>query len=188
MNEEDFKKFNDLILQLASQFFVWEYLYIENQKNISAYNLRSHFWTPVLRALFDDFLLLLANIFDNKDDRILSVYKLLESTQDKNKKDSLLSEIRKHDVIIKQIITWRCNILAHKNASFVQNPDQLAKKFPIYHNDAKDLLNLLVRVIQEIAPNDGEYYKFYEEVKNHCIKDTQFILDNGLRINEQKID
>ena len=189
MNEDYFRKFNDLIIRLTSQFFVWEYLHIQNKKNIPAYNLRGHFWTPVLLSLFDDFLLLLANIFDKKNPKVLSVYKLLDKLQDENKKKSLMSEINKHESIIKNLKPWRGNCLAHKNIYFLSNPDQIGKKFPIHHPEVKKLINLLIKIIHETSVNfgvldDRNYYEFYEKVKNQCTKDCQFVLDNGLKKNK----
>jgi len=103
MNREYFKQFNGLISQLTHQFFVWEYL--QNPKNNHAYNMRSCFWWPVIYALFDNFLLLLINTFDDKDKRVLSVYTFLSNLTNEDKKITLLKEVKneKYKNVLKQL-------------------------------------------------------------------------------------
>ena len=184
MNSNHFKEFNGLIRQLTNQFFVWEYL--QNPKNNHAYKMRDNFWRTVIFSLFDDFLLLLINVFD-KDNKVLSIYTFLAKLQDNEKKQILLKEIEdeKYKNILKQLTIWRGNYLAHKNLYFILNPQELEEEFPVKHAEVKNLINLLIKIIQETNQsfnplNVTNYFEYYEEAKNHCIKDTQFVIDHGL--------
>jgi len=191
MNKNYFVQFNGLILQLTHQFFVWEYL--QNPKNSHAYNMRGHFWRPVMDALFDDFLLLLINILDPKRKRVLSVYTFLSNLQNDDKELTLLKEIKneKYKDVLNQLTKWRGNYLAHKNVYFISNPKELGQKFPIKHKDVKKLIYLLIKIIQETnkifnKQDITNYYEYYKGLKNRCIEQTQFVIDNGLDTPEYK--
>jgi len=128
---------------MASQFFIWRRLHRTEYK--SAYDARGYFWAPVITTLQHAFLLNLANIFDEKDKSVLSVFTFLEELKDRTKKQKLIDLIHsaKYENAIKRLSQWRNNMLAHKNVHFVLNWKEVTARFPFTGEEIENLLELL---------------------------------------------
>jgi hypothetical protein len=184
MKQQFFKTFNDLIFQIAHQFYTWKYL--QNSQNNTGYNARSHFWITTISSMQNGFLLNLANIFD-KDDRYLSVFSLLDELNNKEVIDEIKSLIneKKYDNAKKALTIWRNNYLAHKKFEFVMDPKKLAEKFPCKYGEIEAIIDLLIYISDKTKryldnKNATCYIDYYKELNEQCIKDTQFVLEHGL--------
>ncbi|MFA7685280.1 MAG: hypothetical protein WCX95_00585 [Candidatus Gracilibacteria bacterium] len=191
MSKNTFKGFNDLVFQIAHQFYTWKYL--QKSENSQAYNMRSAFWITTITTLQSSYLLNLANIFDENDARVLSVYTFIDELMDNSKKASLLSKIKnnKCENILKKLMQWRNNYLAHKNKYFTLNPSELTTKFPFKYGEIETVLSLLSEILEETKwefdpKNATDYKKYYEEVECRCIEHTKFVLNYGLHTQGYK--
>lgn len=185
MNEKIFKRLHYLVFQIMHQFFIWRHL--RRPEYNRAYSDRKHFWKTVIIALYEAFLLNLANIFDEKDQRVLSVFTFLEGLKDGTKKQTLIDLVHstKYQNALKRLIQWRHNMLAHKNMRFVLNPKELTEKFPVTYEEIETLLELLLKVLNETKrdfdPKDATNYSaYYRIVDEECKGHTDFVLNNGL--------
>lgn len=185
MSKKIFKRLSYLVFQIMHQFFVWRHL--QRPEYDSAYKDRKHFWTTVIIALYEAFLLNLANIFDEKDKRVLSVYTFLEKLKDKTKRQTLVDLVHsaKYENALKRLSQWRNNMLAHKNMHFVLNPKELTARFPFTYEEIENLLELLLVILsqtkRDFDPKDATNYSaYYRKVDEDCKDHTDFVLNNGL--------
>lgn len=183
--EDIFKAFNDLIFQIAHQFYIWRYL--QKPENNSGYNMRANFWVTILSSLQYDFLLNLANIFDENDKRVLSIYTYLNEISMEGVSQDFLLKIKdlKYLNVLKGLVQWRNNYLAHKNIYFTINTEELGSKFPFKYEEIELLLNFLIEILEltkkffnELEATDFNWY--YKDLEKKCIFNTQFVLENGL--------
>jgi hypothetical protein len=191
MTENIFRKFNALIFQAVHQFYVWRHL--QRTENNSAYNARGHFWATVITTLHQAFLLNLANIFDEKDNRVLSVFTFLDHLKNHSRKQTLLDLIHspKYENALKRLSQWRNNMLAHKNMRFVLNPKKLSTKFPFTYEEIENLLELLTEILNQTTRdfdprNATDYSAYYRRLDEDCRGHTDFVLNNGLHTEAYK--
>jgi len=185
MTDNIFRKFNDLVLQVMLQFYVWKHL--QHSENNSAYNARGYFWVTVITTLHQAFLLNLASFFD-PDKRVLSAVTFLDHLKDPSQKQTLLSLIHSPEYkdSINRLIKWRNNMLAHKNMDFVLNPEKLPSKFPITYEEMENLMKLLIKILDETKrvfnPRDATNYSdYYKMIEDGCREHVNFVLNNGLK-------
>ena len=185
MTENIFRNFNDLVLQMVHQFFIWQHL--QRSEYNSAYNARRHYWVPVITTLQHAFLLNLANIFGEKDKRILSVFTFLDKLKDKSKKERLIEVLHgtRYKNAIERLCQWRNNFLAHKNMHFVLNPKELTRKFPFTYTEIQNTFELLTEILNETKRdfdprNATDYSDYYRMLNDNCREHTDFVLNNGL--------
>jgi hypothetical protein len=191
MTENIFRKFNDLIFQAVHQFYVWRHL--QRTENNNAYNARGHFWVTVIATLHQAFLLNLANIFDEKDQRVLSVFTFLDHLKYPARKQTLLDLVHspKYENALKRLSQWRNNMLAHKNMRFVLNPKELSTRFPFTYEEIENLLELLTEVLNQTKRdfdprNATGYSAYYRRLDDGCREHTDFVLNNGLHTEAYK--
>ena len=176
--EKCFENFHNLVYSITNNFFIWKYL--QNSDNNSWFNVRSRFWWPVITNLQKEFLLELANVFDN-DKRVFTIHSYLDFLSTKRKaayKQTLERPLYKR--LIKNLMARRWNYSAHRNEYFLNNLSELTKKFPIKYWEIERLLMFLVKVMNVTKKTFEKrdvtnYINNYSILKERTNHDTEFV-------------
>ncbi|MDD4530767.1 MAG: hypothetical protein PHO80_04445, partial [Candidatus Gracilibacteria bacterium] len=117
-NKEDFskisKKFFDLLCETFGNYYLWERIreFINSKSETANFidERYKEFFVPVLFALQDKYMLLLANLLDSekedKDKKVISIYELLLFVGENDRKiiDLKLEKLNKEK---KKLSKWR---------------------------------------------------------------------------------
>jgi len=160
--EKNINKIRNYISNIFNGFNVWKSLQKAEYNKI--YNKDKYFWGTVIHSLQSEFLLGLAKLFEERNQNdILSIFYLLDFLPEGTEKEEIKNEISNFDGVIKNLIIWRNNILAHHNVFFALNPQELFKKFPIKNEKIEGLMKLLEKVlgmIHSAKTKTGQIYTF----------------------------
>lgn len=188
MSKIYFEAYGGLIFQLVHQFYISSYL-LESQKlenNSSIFNTIAYSQT-VISSLQQSFLLNITNLFDDRDKRSFSIYSLLQQSKNAILIKDINKEIEnKFRNTIEFLKGWRDKFLAHKEVEFVINRSLLYSEFPIDDLELEKMMQFLINLLDLIKKdfdtnNSKNYVEYYDFLKKNCIRDTKFILENGLR-------
>lgn len=185
--EENIRKVRNYTSNIFNEFNIWKSLQRLEYNEI--YNKNKYFWGAVIYSLQAGFLLELVKVFENRKKKdVLSIYYLLDYLLEGQEKEEIIKELNNHYSIIKNLIIWRNNILAHHNIFFAHNPQELFKRFPVKNNEIEKLINLLEKtlgMIHSIGTKTGQVYSF-KLIREESQRDTKDII-NRLVMSYKKI-
>jgi len=134
------------ILNIFNGFTVWKSL--KKSEYNKLYNEYKYFWGIVIYSLQVEFLLGTAKLFEKRaKNDVFSIFYLLDSLPKSKEKEKVEEEINTFNRVIKNLIIWRHNMLAHHNIFFTLNPGELFKKFPIKEDEMENLVGLLEKIL-----------------------------------------
>ncbi len=124
-HEKETNVLHELLKQAHYVFYVWKAL--QNEKYNSIYATNHFFWRATLDSLQNEWLMLLAKVYENsshsKSGKVLSVYYLLDKQKDSIRAQKAKVILDEHKETIENICILRSNRLAHTN----QTHDGLTK-------------------------------------------------------------
>lgn len=157
-----FEKLYNRITEAIVVFNVWKGL--QNKEFEPTFKKNNNFWLAVLRSLEDNYLTLLAKIFEkskySEQNKIISVYSVIKYQSDTERAAKARLILDKNQKVIKNIQILRHNKLAHDNASFAFNPSIVLEKFPIKYGEIEDLLKISNELLSALNPDSGHGYLF----------------------------
>jgi len=158
--KERFDRLYSNLLGACDNFYSWKGL--QNKDYELIYDQAKYFWSAVLIALQNEWLLSLAKCFEDsrhsENDRVISVYSLLQHHPDPSRKGQAENLLKKHDKVIKSISRLRDHQLAHLNAGHLAAPSILLQKFPIVYGEVEDLFNDFPNLFSLLNPQPGVGY------------------------------
>jgi len=158
--KERFEKLYNQITEIIVIFNVWKGL--QNKEFESTFSENNYFWSAVLHSLEDNYLTLLAKIFEkskhSERNKIISVYSVINYQSDMERAKKARKIINKNKNVIENIQILRHNKLAHNNANFASNPSVVLEKFPIKYKEIKDLLEISSELLSALNPDSGHGY------------------------------
>ena len=157
---ERFDRLYSNLLGACDNFYSWKGL--QNKDYQPTYNRAKYFWSAVLVALQNEWLIGLAKCFEESrysaSDKVISVYALLRHHPDADRKKETESLVKKHHPVIASISRLRDHQLAHLNAEHLAAPSVLLQKFPINYGEVEDLINDFPRLFTLLNPEPGNWY------------------------------
>lgn len=165
------KRFDQLyktLLWVSATFYSWKGL--QNAQYESTYNQEKTFWSVVLSALQDEWLISLAKCFEDsrfsKRNKVVSVYALLQYHPDPIRARKAGSLLQKHKAVLFNISQLRHRQLAHLNAEHLANPKALLRGHPIVYGHVEALLQEFPELISLLNPESGIGYSLGGFVKD----------------------
>lgn len=164
MNATEYKKRFDTLyhylLEIYATFYSWKSL--QDERYELFYDEAKYFWSAVLIALQNEWLLNLAKCFEDsnfaKHDIVISVQALLKHHPDSSRATQVVAILNNHQAVINGILRLRDHQLAHFNADHLSDPKKLLERFPIPFSDVEDLLAQFPELISLMNPASGIGY------------------------------
>ena len=186
MNKSEYtRRFDRLyhhLLETCSAFYSWKGL--QNKDFEPIYDKAKYFWSSVLIALQNEWLINLAKCFENstysEKNKVVSVYALLKHHPDAIRSKMAMEIIEKHKNVISHVQILRHNQLAHLNANHLANPKKLLEKFPIKFGDIEDLISSFPELLSLLNPETGHGYQLInyteepEREAKHTMSEIQY--------------
>lgn len=158
--KERFEHLHHFLLEICNAYHSWKGLQDKTYEPI--YDQGKYFWSAVLIALQNEWLLNIAKCFEDssRSDRnqVISVYALLKHYPDKDRQEKVREFLGKHKKVITHIQRVRDNQLVHLNAKYLANPKKLIEQFPIVYGEVEDLLSGFPELISLLNPQSGVGY------------------------------
>ncbi len=160
--KERFDKLYGRISEAVLLFNVWKGL--QNKEFESTFKENNNFWLAVLYSIENNYLTLLAKIFEeskfSEQNKIISVYSVINYQLDTKRAMKAKSILDKNQKVIKNIKILRNHKLAHENASFASDPSAILEKYPIKYGEIEDLLEISNELLSALNPDFGHGYQF----------------------------
>ncbi len=203
MRDKDFSKisknFLDLLCETFWNYYLWERIreFINSKSETANFidERYKEFFVPVLFALQDKYMLLLANLLDsekeNKDKKVISIYELLLFVGENDRKiiDLKLEKLNEEK---KKLSKWRNKYIAHKDYTlWIKGYNDFTKKYHLNFTDLYNMMLILWEVYDDIIYivdknpwNDFSDIKdSYEVWFNKLINDIKYFIP----VNEDEI-
>lgn len=175
---ESVVKTRNCISTIFNRFYVWKTL--QNNDYSDIYKKDNGFWVAVIDCLKDGFLIELAKIFEENNERndVLSITYLIKLIPEGIKKEEIKSELKKYDKTIINLKKWRDKILAHRERKYILNSGKISSKYPLKNNEIESLMKLLEKIlgmIETTKTGKGIVYCF-REIERESQTDTNNIV------------
>lgn len=177
MNENDeviskhLEKATDYISHIYNSFHLYKALYESRFQYIDIYNNYKYFWQVTIASLQGYMILEISKLFDpsKKNNKVLSLYSLLEHVPEGEKKDEIRKEINKNLPFVKNLRKWRHKLIAHHDKYVVFNTNNFCQDYPISLKEVEELLksieNIIWMIKSELVDNPSQVsftYLIYE--------------------------
>lgn len=164
MNAKEYKdRFDRLysnLLGACDTFYSWKGL--QNKDHEPIYDQAKYFWSAILIALQNEWLLSLARCFEDsrysERDDVISVRALLKHHPDPMRAQKVKEFLKRHEKVIVHISRLRDYQLAHLNAEHLATPGKLLQKFPIVYGEVEALLVDFPELFSLLNPDPGIGY------------------------------